>query len=217
MDYQALWIIAIIGTGTLVGVFWRMKGGFGPLNLRAVGLVLIAVIAALLAVAKTDNLNAAMGILAAIAGYLFGANDRSNKKESSDSHLDASAATFGDNARLAGRDLNETVNNINARVHELGELLSREGAKIDRLVAAEDATQSRSMQYLVNTIYERGLGEAGKAIGDVVTHWESDGWKLMGISSDYQGMDGIFVLFQRPSEQGEPLMHLYHGSSRRNP
>lgn len=84
MDYQALWIIAVLGIVTLVGVFRKMKGGFGPLNLRAVGLVLIAVLVTLLAVAKSDNLTAAMGILGAIAGYLFGAKADSSNTQSND-------------------------------------------------------------------------------------------------------------------------------------
>jgi hypothetical protein len=35
----AIWIVGLIGSGALVGVFWKMKGGWGPQNLRAVGLV----------------------------------------------------------------------------------------------------------------------------------------------------------------------------------
>lgn len=212
MDYQALWIIAVLGTGTLIGVFWKMKGGFGALNLRAVGLVLIAVLATLLAVAKSDNLTAAMGILGAIAGYLFGAKADSSSTQSNDSRVDASGANFGDNARVAGRDLNETVNNINARVQELGEILSQEGLKIDRLVASQETTRSSSMNYLVNTLYERGMEKTREAMTTVVEHWESEGWKLTSMSSDYQGADGIFLLFERPSNPMEPKIQIFHSS-----
>lgn len=217
MDIQALWIIAIIGAGTLIGVFWKMKGGFGPLNLRVVGLVLIAVLATLLAIAKSDNLNAVMGILGAIAGYLFGASTDSRPSQSGSSSVDASASTFGDNAQVAGRDINETINNINAQVKELGQLLAKEGAQIDRLVASEKNRAPRAMDYLLNTVYERGLDRAGDAIGMVISHWESKGWKLMGMTSDYQGMDGIFLLFERQSVQGQPNVHVYHGSNLGSP
>ena len=69
---QALWVIAIIGAGTLVGVFWRMKGGFGPFNLRVVAIILIATFVSILAIVNTQSLNAALGILGAVAGYIFG-------------------------------------------------------------------------------------------------------------------------------------------------
>lgn len=71
MEKYLVVIIAIIGAGTLVGVFWRMNGGFGPYNLRAFGLTLVATFASLLAVRSESGISAAMGVLGAIAGYLF--------------------------------------------------------------------------------------------------------------------------------------------------
>lgn len=217
MEYQALWIISVLGAATLYGVFRKMSGGFGPMNLRAIGLVLIAVVAAVLAIVKTDNLNAAMGILAAIAGYLFGANERSAKKQSVGSQVDASAAAFGDNARIAGRDLHETVNNINARVKELGELLALERSAVENLNIHSDIGTTGRTAYLLNTIYERGTAQVGQAIGAVVNHWENKGWKLVGMSSDYQGMDGIFLLFKRGATPGVPYFQTFHGSNSAEP
>ena len=67
--------ISIIGGGSLFGVFYTKKPGFGVQTLRAVGLVLIATLASLLAVCSTEYVTSAIGILGAIAGYLFGIND----------------------------------------------------------------------------------------------------------------------------------------------
>ncbi len=72
MEPYLLATIAVIGAGTLFGVFYRMRPGFGPFNLRAVGIVLVATLAALLALKGADSLTAAIGLLGAIAGYLFG-------------------------------------------------------------------------------------------------------------------------------------------------
>lgn len=217
MEQLALWFVAFIGTGSLVGVFWKMKSGFGLFNLRAVGLVLIAVMAALLAIAKTDNLNAAMGILGAIAGYLFGAKADADTSHINKSSVDASGANFGDNTRVAGRDINETVNNISARVQELGKILSQESVKIDRLIASNESRVSHPAEYLINTIYERGLDRAGSSMDKVIARWESEGWRFMGLSSDYQGMDGVFLLFKRPSKEGRTNVHIYHGADSTEP
>lgn len=65
-------MIGGFGLVTLAGVFYRMQGGFGPFNLRAVGIVMVGTFAALLALNDGSSLTAAMGILGAIAGYLFG-------------------------------------------------------------------------------------------------------------------------------------------------
>ena len=75
MNPYLIWIVAVLGAMALIGVLVKMKPGFGPFNLRAVGLVLVATFAALLAVANEDSLTAGMGILGAIAGYLFGIKD----------------------------------------------------------------------------------------------------------------------------------------------
>ncbi len=69
--------ITVIGVITLVGIFIRMKDGFGPFNLKVVGIVLVAILSSLLALKDSGSLTAAMGILGAIVGYLFGSRDTS--------------------------------------------------------------------------------------------------------------------------------------------
>jgi hypothetical protein len=80
MENCLMWIIAVIGALTLAGVFWKMQSGFGPFNLRAVGIVLVATFAALLALKDGSAMTAAMGILGGIAGYLFGIRDPGTHK-----------------------------------------------------------------------------------------------------------------------------------------
>lgn len=75
------WIIAGIGTLALLLVFKQMKPGFGPFNLRAMGIVVVATFAALLGVDNPTALTAAMGILGAIAGYIFGIRNTRKEEE----------------------------------------------------------------------------------------------------------------------------------------
>lgn len=205
MEEQTLWIVAVVGAGALAGVFWKMKPGFGPFNLRAMGIVLIALFTVLLAIENTGTLNAAMGILGAIAGYLFSVIAES---ESNSSAVDASGSSFGDGARVAGRDINETVNNINAQVQELGKLLSDQKSKIDRIYTSESG---QTYEYLVNTVYTKQLNDIAREMNIIVNRWESEGWRLLGMSADYQGMDGIFLLFRRPATDGLSTVRFHHG------
>jgi len=71
MERQVLWVVSGMCALTLIGVFWKMKPGFGPNNLQAVGIVLIAFLASVLSILRPDGLNAAMGILGAVGGYLI--------------------------------------------------------------------------------------------------------------------------------------------------
>lgn len=69
-----LGVIALIGIGSLVGIFYKMKDGFGPFNLKVYGLTLVIIISALLTLSENinQNLTVCYSILGAIAGYLFG-------------------------------------------------------------------------------------------------------------------------------------------------
>ena len=75
MQQQLIWTLGAIGVLTMIGVFassFRRGEGLGPLNLRAVGLVLIGTFAALLAAQGGSALPAGFGVIGAIAGYIFG-------------------------------------------------------------------------------------------------------------------------------------------------
>lgn len=75
MDFnRGLAILAVLGFGVfaLIKVFGHMTDGFGPFNVRITGIVLVATLASILAVMNPSGESAAIGILGAIAGYLFG-------------------------------------------------------------------------------------------------------------------------------------------------
>ncbi|MBC8491293.1 MAG: hypothetical protein H8D42_01900 [Candidatus Marinimicrobia bacterium] len=78
--YWLIIIIAAIGIGSLVGVFVKMKPGFGPFNLRIIGIIIVATFVSLLALYDIKSISAAMGILGAIVGYLFGI-DKKDKEQ----------------------------------------------------------------------------------------------------------------------------------------
>lgn len=78
MERELVWIIAGLGAITLFGVFYRMASGMmgGPFNLRAVGMVFVGTLVAILAVKEPSTVPAATGVFGAIIGYLFGIKDR---------------------------------------------------------------------------------------------------------------------------------------------
>ena len=81
MNEILIWVIAAFGFASLLGVIYRMKSGFGPQNIRALGIVIVATFSSLLALSGTGGLTAAMGILGAIAGYVFGIKDAQPKTD----------------------------------------------------------------------------------------------------------------------------------------
>lgn len=213
MEQQTLWIISAIGAGTLIGVFYKMKGGFGPVNLRAVGIVLIALLASIISLAKANDLNAALGILGTIAGYLFGANSVTEKNANgAGSSFDAGGSEFGDNAKLAGRDINETVNNIQSKIDDISKILGDENSKINRLLESQSSSPAH-YEYLLNTVFERNANEVYDAIFEVLKQWSTNGWALVGMTNLYDQSDALVLVFRRETDiQNAGAMQRYRGS-----
>lgn len=73
--------ITIIMVGCLIGIYRKQKEGFGPFTLKVYGLTLVIGIGAIITLSEVqqDRFTAYMGILVAIAGYLFGIENKSDK------------------------------------------------------------------------------------------------------------------------------------------
>ena len=99
------WIVAAIGTIALVGGFIKMKGGFGPNNLRAVGITLVLTFTALIATKYQNGiLTAAIGIFGSIAGYLFGNNEKKISDKQKQQLMELTKS-LSDSDKLKIRDL----------------------------------------------------------------------------------------------------------------
>lgn len=78
MTWYIASLTAIIGVVALGGVLVKMDRGIRQQNLRAIGIVLVAILITLLAIAYGDGFEAVLGLLGAIVGYLFGKDSSSN-------------------------------------------------------------------------------------------------------------------------------------------
>lgn len=76
-------ILAVLGFGvfSLIMVFSHMKKGFGIFNVRITGIIIVATFASILAVLNPSSESAAIAILGAIAGYLFGYGTPADKQD----------------------------------------------------------------------------------------------------------------------------------------
>lgn len=76
MDNHLFLAIGIIGLVSLIGIFLRMKPGFGPFTFKVYGLTLVLVLSGLIGAVHKESLNAVIGIFGAVAGYLFAVNSK---------------------------------------------------------------------------------------------------------------------------------------------
>jgi hypothetical protein len=71
-------LVAIVGLVVIGGTFAKMNRGIRQQNLKAIGITLIAVLVVILALRHEGMVEAAIGLLSAIAGYLFGKDSSSD-------------------------------------------------------------------------------------------------------------------------------------------
>lgn len=141
-----------------------------------------------------------------LIGALLGAGSStlSDKKSNGGSSVDISGGSVtGD---VAGRDINKNIQNIRDAISKIEGSIVHQNNQIKQF--AED---NSSNDFLINTIYERGDNIIGP-IARVVQHWHERGWRLKHFSSDYHGMDGIFLVFTKSVTGKTPKVHYYHGS-----
>jgi hypothetical protein len=198
MELHLLYIVAVVGCICIIGSLVKMNKGFGIFNLRVLGITLVATFVTLLAIGKTDSLNSAMGILGAIAGYLFGIQNE--KKSGESTSVDAQNSNFGNNAKIAGRDINETI-----------EKLSAEVANVSNNISKVEQKQMGKKDYLINIVFEREEGLA-TAIENVINWWTDKGWTFETLTSDFAGADGVYLFFSQPQKGHKTTVEYFRSS-----
>jgi hypothetical protein len=205
-------LIALMGI--LFLFLWRLDASRISRLLEGRGFLLIVtlIISGLLMVANLFRQEAwTADVLKVLVGVVVGLGaSMTGKKESNGSAVSASKSTFGDNAKIAGRDINETIERMETTVNQIRDSVIQAKASLP-----VSSLMNRDEEYLINTIYERGLERACDAAQKVTRYWLARGWSLRSLTSDYQGMDGLILLFARPAElNSEPgTFQYFHGSS----
>jgi hypothetical protein len=141
-----------------------------------------------------------------LIGVLVGAG--SSKLGRRKDNVHSSAEIHGSNidGDVAGRDINKNIQNIKDAVSDIKDSVIHQNNQIKQVIG--DTVDN---DYLINTIFERG-NKISAPIERVIQHWQRDGWTLKHFSSDYQGMDGIYLIFSRPKQGDQPQVEYHHGS-----
>jgi hypothetical protein len=203
-------ISVLIALLLLVTVFmWRLDAPRIAKLLEGRGFMLLSVllISGLLLVANLFRPEAwTADVLKVLLGVVVGlATTFSAKQTSKDAGgQSVSGSTFGDGAKIAGHDINETIEKLEAQVSEIRDSVINQ--------VSPSGTGRSGEEYLINIIYERGTQEIFRAVEAVTGHWIGEGWELKSVTSDYTGIDGMILLFGRPSLDTPGQFSYYHGS-----
>jgi gas vesicle protein len=160
-------------------------------------------------------------VLKVIVGVLVGASAAftASDKKSEGTSVGEGAAQIGSNNKMAGRDINETIENMQGNIENMKSEVSQikdsvvnQYTKIEKSLSSLSPQNDIVLDFLINTIYERGSDDMTKAMGKVINARQNQGWRFSHLSSDYQGIDGVILVFTKPSEGSQSNFSYFHGS-----
>ena len=147
-----------------------------------------------------DTLKILIGVLVGAGSSKLG-----RKKDDSGSSVGIEGSNVGGD--VAGRDINKNIQNIQDAVSEIKDSVIHQNNQIRQVIG-----DTGDNDFLINTIYERGNDRMTEALQKVIEYRQMEGWSLKHFSSDYHGMDGIFLVFSRPAQGRRPQVEYFHGS-----
>jgi hypothetical protein len=151
-------------------------------------------------------------VIGALLGLGVSESSKDKPREASGSGVSADAATFGDYAEVAGRDINKTIERMQNDIAQFKDAVINQYQTIDGRLSSSLGTGAE-VDYLVQTIYERGADGIAKAMEEVVMRWSGEGWRLHFFTSDYSGTDGAVLIFCKAAVGRRPRFYYQHGAS----
>lgn len=186
MEILGIVVIAVFGLASLGFFFATLRVGRDGISktvVRAVGIVLVVVSAAVLAMIYESAVVAAVGLLGAVAGYLFGAGVSGGSTDSQANVGDVS----GDNTKIAGRDLVEKA--LVDRMESLNTTIEQHSHSLASATgAARSGVHVHELKILAGDADARGSGQSGLvlAFGDVLRRFAQSGLGLISVSEGLQ-------------------------------
>ena len=223
--------ISLLITFVIIAVafIWKLSGTqlekiFSGKNFLLIAAIILFCILAVVHLFNPQDWTA--DVLKVIVGVLVGASaafstsDKKPEGATGASGVGIETSQFGDYAKVAGRDINETIEKMQGNIEHMKSEVSQirdsvvnQYTSIEKALSSITPVDNQPVDYLINTIYERGVDKMTEGIAKVVNNWQSQGWQFSHLTSDYQGMDGVILVFTRPSESKRSKFVYYHGSN----
>ncbi len=143
-------------------------------------------------------------LLKIIIGIFVGASTTFvSSKEGDGKGVEIKGGQFGDHAKVAGRDINEIIENLQSDVAEIKDSVVNQFSTIEQKLEKVDAGEGMPIDCLVVVSYKwfrNGDSEIEDYLGSIIAEKQIQGWRFKTLSSDFKGIDGMMLVFTRPAE-----------------
>jgi hypothetical protein len=160
-------------------------------------------------------------LLKIIAGVLIGASSavERSKAATRKGGVDVAQGTFGDHARLAGRDINEMIESMHGDVAQIKDSVINQFSKVSSALEDGGVSKDHVVEFLFYTAF-LAEGEVVNNAARATRRLQQVGWTLFSTGSNYAGGDGLLLLFKRvrPAREDDEALpsggyrvRVYHG------
>ncbi|MFZ5953630.1 MAG: hypothetical protein ACOYT8_00855 [Candidatus Dependentiae bacterium] len=166
-------------------------------------------------------------LLKVIVGILIGLSSTisTNKKETeNESSANVNGSNFGDNTKIAGRDINEIIEEMYNEVGEIKDSVINQYSNTSKIVGKQSDLFDQVAEYLFYTSFLID-GEPIENSAKIIQELQLDNWSLFSVASSYINKDGIVLVFNRirePKNDDELIpgtkkykTRIYHGIEQR--
>ena len=152
-----------------------------------------------------DLLKIAIGVFAG-AGAI-GIKEKESKKNKGESSLSLDNSTIsGTGNKLAGRDINESIHNIEKAFGDIKDSVVNQDNKIQQFL-----NSSGELDHSIHMIYNRN--HIFDDMQQVVVRRLEEGWTLTNIEFALDTIDGVILLFTKAKESEKPVFTLFRDTN----
>jgi hypothetical protein len=152
-----------------------------------------------------DLLKIAIGVFAGAGAVAVKDKESQKSKGESSLTLDNSPIS-GSGSKLAGRDINETIQNIEKAFGDIKDSVVHQDNKIEQFLSS-----SGQLDHSIHMVYRRT--HIFDDIQQIIARRLEEGWTLTNIEFAFETIDGVILLFTRPKEGAEPLFTLFRDTN----
>lgn len=149
-----------------------------------------------------DLLKIAIGVFVGAGATSGLSKNQANSGEINETSL-SDINLSGDANKIAGRDINETIQNIEKAFGDIQQSITNENNEIKQYFNSD-------FDHSMHMIYSRS--DTFEEIRSVIEQRVADGWTLSGISFAYEILDGAVIIFKRPKAGTESKFTIYRDS-----
>lgn len=110
--------------------------------------------------------------------------------------VDVAGSSFGEGARIAGRDLNEIIEEMHSNVSQIRDSVVNQISQVSQILEETGAVEDKVVEYLFYTAFLMDAELVAEA-ATITRQLQPNGWSLFSAMPSYVDTEGLVLLYRR--------------------